>query len=49
MKPQDHRDEIAHPKRKAPYERPELKKIGKLCDVTAVTASIGVGDELEPS
>lgn len=49
MEPQDQRDEIAHPKRKAPYERPELRKIGKLRDVTAVTATIGVSDQLRPS
>ena len=35
MKPQDKRPEIADPKPKAPYQRPELKRAGTLRDVTA--------------
>jgi hypothetical protein len=38
MNPQEKRPEIADPKPKAPYQRPELKKIGKLRDVTAITS-----------
>jgi hypothetical protein len=35
MKSQDERPEIADPKPKAPYTRPELKRVGTLRDVTA--------------
>ena len=35
MQPQDRRTEIAEPKIKAPYTRPELKRVGTLRDVTA--------------
>jgi len=28
-------DETANPKAKVPYQRPELKKVGRLRDVTA--------------
>jgi hypothetical protein len=35
MESQDKRDEIADPKLKAPYQRPELKRVGTLRDVTA--------------
>jgi hypothetical protein len=35
MESQDKRDEIPDPKAKAPYTRPELKRVGKLRDVTA--------------
>jgi hypothetical protein len=38
MELQDERPEIADPKPKAPYQRPELKRVGTLRDVTAVTA-----------
>ena len=35
MKPQDNQAESAEPKPKAPYQRPELKRVGTLRDVTA--------------
>lgn len=35
MKSQDQRDDNRDPQPKVPYERPELKKIGMLRDVTA--------------
>ena len=35
MKSQDTRDEIADPTLKTPYQRPELKRVGVLRDVTA--------------
>jgi len=35
MKPQDKQADIADPKPKAPYQRPELKRVGTLRDVTA--------------
>jgi hypothetical protein len=35
MKPQDEGPEIADPKPKAPYQRLELKRVGKLRDVIA--------------
>ena len=35
MKPQDQRPEIAEPKPKAPYQRPEFKRVGTLRDLTA--------------
>ena len=35
MKPQDKQAESAEPKPKAPYQRPELKRVGTLRDVTA--------------
>jgi len=35
MKPQDKHTDIADPKQKAPYQRPELKRVGTLRDVTA--------------
>jgi hypothetical protein len=38
MKPQDMQADIADPKPKAPYQRPELKRIGTLRDVTAQTS-----------
>jgi len=44
MEPQDDRDESSGSQVKAPYQRPELKRIGRLRDVTAVTATIGAGD-----
>ena len=40
MKPQDKQADIADPKPKAPYQRPELKRIGTLRDVTAQTTPI---------
>jgi hypothetical protein len=40
MRPQDKRPEIADPKPRAPYLRPELKREGTLRDVTAVVASV---------
>jgi len=39
MKPQDKRPEIADPKPKAPYQRPELKRLGILRDITAVAVA----------
>lgn len=36
MNPQDKRVEMPTPSPKAPYQRPELKRAGKLRDVTAV-------------
>ena len=39
MKPQDKRPEIADPKPKAPYQRPELKRLGILRDITALTVA----------
>jgi len=41
MKPEAQPGDTAQPKRKAPYERPELKKIGQLRDVTAATKTAG--------
>ncbi len=35
MKPQDERADTVEAKPKAPYQRPELKRVGKLRDVTA--------------
>jgi len=35
VKPEEQRDDIVPSKSKAPYERPELKKVGRLRDVTA--------------
>ena len=39
MKPQDKQPEIADPKPKAPYQRPELKRVGTLRDLTAALLS----------
>jgi len=39
VKSEDQRVDIIQPKPKAPYERPELKKIGQLRDVTATTTT----------
>jgi len=39
MKSQDKQDESADPKLKAPYQRPELKRVGTLRDVTAQVAA----------
>ena len=36
MKPQDKQAESAEPKPKAPYQRPELKRVGTLRDITAI-------------
>ena len=48
MKPQDKRPEIADPMPKAPYQRPELKRLGTLRDITATTvASPGMDAEAE--
>ncbi|MBI2902708.1 MAG: hypothetical protein HYY12_03850 [Candidatus Methylomirabilis oxyfera] len=47
MNPQEKRPEIADPKPKAPYERPELKRLGTLRDVTAVAFSIRGTDATE--
>jgi hypothetical protein len=38
MKPQDKRAEIAEPKSRSPYQRPELKRLGTLRDITANTS-----------
>ena len=38
MKSQDQRAEIADPKAKTPYQRPELKRVGNLRDVTALAS-----------
>jgi hypothetical protein len=38
MNSRDKRAEIIDPTPRAPYERPELKKIGKLRDITANTS-----------
>jgi hypothetical protein len=38
MTPRDKRAEIVDPKPKAPYERPELKRLGTLRDITANTS-----------
>ncbi len=35
MKPQEKRADTVESKPKAPYRRPELKRVGKLRDVTA--------------
>jgi len=35
MNPQEKRPEIADPKPRAPYQRPALKRVGTLRDVTA--------------
>ncbi len=35
MKPQEKRADTAESKPKVPYQRPELKRVGKLRDVTA--------------
>ena len=35
MKPEEKRVESTTPSPKAPYQRPELKRVGKLRDVTA--------------
>ncbi len=35
MKPQEKQTEVTDSKPKVPYERPELKRVGKLRDVTA--------------
>jgi len=40
MKPQDEQVEGAEPKPKAPYQRPELKRVGTLRDVTAQTTPV---------
>jgi hypothetical protein len=48
MKPQDKQAESAEPKPKAPYQRPELKRVGTLRDITALTvASPGMDAEAE--
>ena len=48
MKPQDKRTEIAEPKSRSPYQRPELKRLGMLRDITALTvASPGMDAEAE--
>ena len=39
MKPQDKQAESAEPKPKAPYQRPELKRLGILRDITALTVA----------
>ncbi len=39
MKPPVEQVKASDDKPKAPYQRPELKRVGKLRDVTAVTAS----------
>jgi len=44
MKPEEQRDDIAPPKPKAPYQRPELKKVGRLRDVTAQASPGDAGD-----
>ena len=46
MKPQDKRAEIAEPKSISPYQRPELKRLGTLRDITANT-SPGMDAEAE--
>ena len=38
MNPQEKRPEIAGPKPRAPYQRPELKRVGTLRDITANTS-----------
>ena len=38
MKPQDKRVEGTVPTPKAPYQRPELKRVGVLRDVTALAS-----------
>ena len=38
MKAQNERDERTTPTPKAPYQRPELKRVGTLRDVTARTS-----------
>ncbi len=44
MKPQDDRVDTVEAKPKAPYQRPELKRVGKLRDVTAQkTGGGGIG------
>jgi hypothetical protein len=40
MKLQGNSAEIADPKSRVPYQRPELKRAGTLRDLTAVTASL---------
>jgi len=35
MDPKDKQPELSSPNPKAPYQRPELKRVGKLRDVTA--------------
>jgi hypothetical protein len=41
MKQESKRDEIADPKPKAPYQRPDLRRVGTLRDVTAGLPSGG--------
>ncbi len=41
MKPQEKRADTVELKPKAPYQRPELKRVGKLRDVTAVVKTGG--------
>jgi len=41
VKPDEQPDNMSPPKPKAPYERPELKKIGRLRDVTAAGTEDG--------
>ena len=36
MDPNDKQPELPSPNPKAPYQRPELKRVGKLRDVTAM-------------
>ena len=43
MKPQDKQADIADPKPKAPYQRPELKRVGTLRDVTAQKTGNTIG------
>jgi hypothetical protein len=39
MKPRDQQGEIVDPKPKSPYQRPELKRLGTLRDITAITVA----------
>ncbi len=40
MKPQSEQLKASDEKPKAPYQRPELKRAGKLRDITAVNGSV---------
>jgi hypothetical protein len=45
MRPQDKQADIADPQPKTPYQRPELKRVGTLRDVTAQKT----GNDLAPA
>lgn len=49
MNPRDRQGEIVEPKPKSPYQRPELKRLGALRDITAVSVASPGLDLLDES